>query len=206
MGKIGEMMGGLPMDELIGAPMVSVVGAQRDLAQVMIGYVNEVGYAKQGSEEARMLKFKMDKPVIRDDGTVSKTEMEFQAPVLGLLPMPSLLVDHVTIDFQMEVTAAESSKSKTDGEVKAAFSGGFGCFKASVTGKVSTSKENTRSTNQTAKYQIHVEANQQPQTECMAKLMDMFASCTEPVEVHSNSAPVDVQTDSDKQTVPGNGL
>ena len=197
MGKIGEMMGGLPMNELIGAPMVSVVGAQRDLAQVMIGYVNEVGYAKPDSEEARMLKFKMDKPVISEDAngnvTVSKTEMEFQAPVLGLLPMPSLLVDHVTIDFQMEVTAAESSKSKTDGEVKAAFSGGFGCFKASVTGKVSTSKENTRSTNQTAKYQIHVEANQQPQTECMAKLMDMFASCTE---------PVDVRADSDKQTVP----
>lgn len=197
MGKIGEMMGGLPMDELIGAPMVSVVGAQRDLAQVMIGYVNEVGYAEQGSEEARMLKFKMDKPVISEDAngnvTVSKTEMEFQAPVLGLLPMPSLLVDHVTIDFQMEVTAAESSKSKTDGDVQATVSGGFGCFKASVTGKVSTSKENTRSTNQTAKYQIHVEANQQPQTECMAKLMDMFASCTE---------PVDVRADSDKQTVP----
>ena len=199
MGKIGEMMGGLPMDELIGAPMVSVVGAQRDLAQVMIGYVNEVGYAEQGSEEARMLKFKMDKPVIRDDGTVSKTEMEFQAPVLGLLPMPSLLVDHVTIDFQMEVTAAESSNSKTEAEAKVSASGGFGCFKASVTGKVSTSKENTRSTNQTAKYQIHVEANQQPQTECMAKLMDMFASCTEPVEVHANSAPVDVRTDSGKK-------
>ena len=201
MGKIGEMMGGLPMNELIGAPMVSVVGAQRDLAQVMIGYVNEVGYAKPDSEEARMLKFKMDKPVISEDAngnvTVSKTEMEFQAPVLGLLPMPSLLVDHVTIDFQMEVTAAESSKSSTSADVGFNASVGFGCFKASVNGKVSTSKENTRSTNQTAKYQIHVEANQQPQTECMAKLMDMFASCTEPVDVRADSgkkaSPNDVQ-------------
>ena len=63
---------------------------------------------------------------------------------------------------------------------------GFGVT-ASVTGKVSTSKENTRSTNQTAKYQVHVEANQQPQTECMAKLMDMFASCTEPVSITSHA-------------------
>lgn len=186
MGKIAEMMGGLPMNELIGAPMVSVVSAQRDLAHVMIDYVNDVGYAEPNSTDARMLEFKLKKPVISDDA-VTSTEVSIQAPVLGILPMPALLVDHVTIDFQMEVTAAESSKSNTSAEASATASGGFGCFKASVTGKVSTSKENTRSTNQTAKYQVHVEANQQPSTECLAKLMDMFASCTEPIDIRSGS-------------------
>ena len=168
MGKIAQMMGGLPMNELIGAPLTSVVDAQRDLAKTMIGYVNEIGYAdgEGKGKEARMLDFKLTKPVISDEG-VTTTNIEMQAPVLGLLPMPALLVDKVSIDFQMEVTAAESSKSK-------------------VSGKVSTSRENTRSTNQTAKYQVHVEANQQPQTECMSKLMDMFAQCTEPVDIRSS--------------------
>ena len=171
MGEIAQMMGGLPMNELIGAPLTSVVDAQRDLAKTMVNYVNEIGYADGAgkSEEARMLKFKLTKPVITDDA-VTTTNIEMQAPVLGLLPMPALLVDKIAIDFQMEVTAASTSKSNTSAEASTEVSGGFWRVKAKVSGKVSTARENTRSTNQTAKYQVHVEANQQPQTECLSKL------------------------------------
>ena len=68
MGKIAQMMGGLPMNELIGAPLTSVVDAQRDLAKTMIGYVNEIGYAdgEGKGKEARMLDFKLTKPVISE--------------------------------------------------------------------------------------------------------------------------------------------
>lgn len=52
----------------------------------------------------------------------------------------------------------------------------------SVQGKVGTSRENTRSTNQTAKYQVSVSASQQPPTEGLSKLMDIMASCVEPLE------------------------
>ncbi|MGN0729933.1 DUF2589 domain-containing protein [Treponema sp.] len=187
MGVIAEMMGGLPMDTLIAAPLTSVVDAQRGLAEVMVDYVNQVGYDKPGeSSAARMLKFEIDKPVISEE-SVTTTKMTLQAPMLGLLPMPSLLVDHVTIDFQMEVSATETEKQNTDAEASMNVSGGCRWVKATVSGKVSTAKENTRSTNQTAKYQVHVEAKQQPQTECLAKLMDMFASCTEPVKLEKQS-------------------
>ena len=60
----------------------------------------------------------------------------------------------------------------------------FGCFgsgSVNVSGKVSSSRENTRSTNQTAKYQVHVSARQQRQTEGLSKLMDIMASCVEPL-------------------------
>ena len=53
----------------------------------------------------------------------------------------------------------------------------------SVNGKVSSSRENTRSTNQTAKYQVHVSARQQQPTEGLSKLMDIMASCVEPVKL-----------------------
>lgn len=187
MGKIAEMMGGLPMETLIAAPLTSVVDAQRGLAEVMIDYVNKVGYEKPGeTTEARMLRFEIDKPVISED-SVSTTRMTLQAPMLGLLPMPALLVDRVNIDFQMEVSATETQKQNTSAEASTTVSGGCRWLKATVSGKVSTNKENTRSTNQTAKYQVHVEANQQPQTECLAKLMDMFASCTEPVKLEKKA-------------------
>ncbi|MBU3849742.1 MAG: DUF2589 domain-containing protein [Candidatus Treponema excrementipullorum] len=188
MGKIAEMMGGLPMEDLISAPLVSVVSAQRGLAEVMIDYVDKVGYVDPAkSAQARMLRFELDKPVISEDA-VSTTKVTMQAPMLGLLPMPALLVDHVTIDFQMEVSSTESSKENLNAEASLSVTGGCRWVKATVSGKVSTSKENTRSTNQSAKYQVHVEANQQPQTECLAKLMDMFAACTEPVKLEKSAS------------------
>jgi hypothetical protein len=185
MGKMAEMLGGLPMNELIGAPLVSVVSAQRDLAHVMIDYVNDIGYDETDKTAARMLKFNIQKPVISDD-SITTTNVTIQAPVLGLLPIPALLVDNVTIDFQMEVTASTENKSSTSAEASVSASGKVWGCKYSVSGKVAASKENTRSTNQTAKYQVHVAATQQPQTECMGKLMDMFATCTEPIDMRKN--------------------
>ncbi len=111
-----------------------------------------------------------------------------QAPFLGLVPIPSLLVDNVNIDFQMEVNAAtsststKSSEATVDAHAEARF-GFFGSGSIDVHGKVSSSRENTRSTNQTAKYQVRVSARQQPPTEGLSKLMDIMASCTAPLSV-----------------------
>lgn len=186
-GEIAEMMGGLPMNELVGGPLVAVVTAQRDLAHVMIDYIQEIGFEEEDKTKARMLNFLIDRPVTSGD-QINSVQVRMQAPMLGLLPFPSLLVDHVTIDFQMEVTANTSEKSTVDTEVKASVSGGFFRSKYSVQGRVSANKEQTRSTNQTAKYQVHVEANQQPQTEVMGKLMDLFATCTEPLKLEQPQA------------------
>ena len=57
-----------------------------------------------------------------------------------------------------------------------------------VTGKVTSSRENTRSTNQTAKYQVHVSARQQDPTEGLSKLMDIMASCIEPVNLEGSQS------------------
>ena len=184
MSQIGNMMSGLPMSELIGAPLMSVVSAQKDLAQVMIDYITTVGLESPDSANARLLKFSVDRPVLKGD-ELTNSNMTIQAPVLGILPIPQLLVDLVNIDFQMEVTTAESSKSNTAAEVSASASGGFFGQKYSVSGKVTTSKENTRRTNQSAKYQVHVEAKQQPQTECLARLLDILATCTEPLKIEN---------------------
>ena len=121
MSEIGNMMSGLPMSELIGAPLLSVVSAQRDLAQVMIDYVTTVGLEGPDSPNARLLKFSIDRSVLKGDELTS-SNMTIQAPVLGILPVPQLLVDLVNIDFQMEVSTATSSKSNTAAEVSASAS------------------------------------------------------------------------------------
>ena len=91
----------------------------------------------------------------------------------------------------MEVTATETSteKSSTEGSSSANANFKFGCFgggSVNVSGKVSSSRENTRSTNQTARYQVDESNRQQRQTEGLSKLKDIMASCVEPLPTKKN--------------------
>lgn len=175
---------GLPMSELIGAPLTAVCEAQKKLAVAQYEFIMNVAFVENDASNPRLIKFNLNRPVETPDGiTTLKTEVE--APFLGLVPIPSLLIEDVNIEFQMEVSASDNVKeSKTaEASIKASASGGFGPFRASVDvqGKVSSSRENTRSTNQTAKYQVRVAARQQQATEGLSRLMDVMAQCVTPV-------------------------
>lgn len=182
--NVGKQFSGLPIAELIAAPLTAACDSQKKLAQSAFEFMTEIGYSDAKTQEPRLLEFSLQRPL---EGGIGTSEVKVQAPFLGLVPLPALLIDDVQIDFQMEVTAAESSKETSNSEVTTNVNSSFkfGCFASgsvSVNGKVSSSRENTRSTNQTAKYQIHVSARQQPPTEGMSKLMDIMASCVAPVQ------------------------
>lgn len=186
--NVGKQFSGLPIAELVAAPLLAACDSQKRLAQSAFEFMTEIGFTKDGDDanaklSPRLLKFELERPV---EGAMKPQSITVQAPFLGLVPLPSLLVDDVQIDFQMEVTTTETSKETNDQELTTNINSSFkfGCFakgSVSVNGKVSSSRENTRSTNQTAKYQVHVSARQQPQTEGLSKLMDILASCVEPL-------------------------
>lgn len=184
---VSDNFKGLPIAELVAAPLLAACDSQKRLAQSAFEFMTEIGFISEGEGDKkiapRLLEFNLQRPIA---GEAKPHEIKVQAPFLGLVPLPSLLVDDVQIDFQMEVTTSETSKEQRNSSVDTSVSSKFkfGCFASgsvNVNGKVSSSRENTRSTNQTAKYQIHVSARQQPQTEGLSKLMDILASCVEPL-------------------------
>ena len=86
-----------------------------------------------------------------------------------------------------------SRKYKSSIDVSA--SGGFWGQKYSVKvhGEVATARENTRSTDNSAKYEVNVHAEQLPPTEGMLKLSDMLTTLMDPVVVSApptNTPPV----------------
>ena len=173
---VGESIG-----DLVGAPLDAVCDSQKRLAQSAFEFMQEIGFDEDG--KTRMVEFNFQRPI---QGSPTPQDVTVQVPFIGLIPLPNLLIDDVQVDFQMEVTATETSteKSSTEGSSSANANFKFGCFgggSVNVSGKVSSSRENTRSTNQTAKYQVHVSARQQRQTEGLSKLMDIMASCVEPL-------------------------
>ncbi|MDR2937479.1 MAG: DUF2589 domain-containing protein [Prevotellaceae bacterium] len=172
---------GLPIAELISAPLRAACDSQKLLAQSAYEFMTQIGFSDK--DKARLLEFNLQRPIEGQSGT---SNVKVNAPFLGLVPIPSLLIDDVQIDFQMEVTDTATSKDTSSSEVTtdahASFNFGFfGKGSVDVHGKVTSSRENTRSTNQTAKYQVHVSARQQRPTEGLSKLMDIMAACIEPI-------------------------
>jgi hypothetical protein len=184
-GGIASNFVGLPIRELIGAPLKAAAEAQYDLSATMISYIQQVGFKKEGEKlTTNMLKFDLERPVVNEEaGTVSTAKVQVQAPLLGLAPIPALLVEDVNIDFQLEVKASNRTTDKETASGTAELK--YDWYKGSLTvrGEVSASRENTRSTDHTAKYQVNVRARQQPPTDGMAKLMGLLASAVEPISI-----------------------
>lgn len=181
---------GLPIAELIAAPLCAACDSQKRLAISAFEFMTQIGFTDEKATQARLLQFKLQRPI---EGQTGKSEVEVNAPFLGLVPIPSLLIDDVQIDFQMEVTDTATSKDSSSSDVStdasASFNFGFfGKGSVNIHGKVTSSRENTRSTNQTAKYQVHVSARQQRPTEGLSKLMDIMAACIEPLPAASSAA------------------
>lgn len=180
--KVGEPASafkGLPMHQLISAPLIAVTEAQQQLAASSLDFYNKIAF--EDDAKIRCLEFDLERPVLVPDG-IGKHEARVKAPFLELVPLPSLLIDDVNIDFQMEATDALTSKTSENADLSTNMTSKWFGTSVSVQGKVGTSRENTRSTDQTAKYQVSVSASQQQQTEGLSKLMDIMASCIEPLD------------------------
>ena len=133
---------------------------------------------------------------VMTNGDTGKQEVETlysSVPMLPLIPLPSLAITSADISFSMEVKTSVSKLSSTDtkSSVEATASGGFWGMKysATVAGSVATHKENTRKTDNSAKYEVSVHAEQLPPTEGMLKLSDYLTQMLEPSAIPLTADP-----------------
>ncbi len=107
---------GLPMRELIAAPLIAAAEAQQELAATAWNFYQKIAFDEDG-KTARVLEFDIKRP-IQQDGKMTTMSQSVKAPFIGLVPIPSLLIDRVDVDFQMEVTDTSNVKSTTNAEVE----------------------------------------------------------------------------------------
>lgn len=185
--SIADQFAGLPIEQLIVSPLVGMAKGQAQLNDVTWQYIQEVAFMKDkdGNTVARSLDVEMNR-VVTDGATGEQTIQKLynKVPMLPLVPLPALAITSADIEFVMEVKTSETSKNSTDTEasVETSISGGFwgAKYSAKFAGKVATHKENTRSTDNSAKYNVKVHAEQLPPTEGMLKLSDYLTQMLEP--------------------------
>ena len=196
---IADQFAGLPIEDLIVAPLTGMAKGQAKLNDVTWKYISEVAFVKNEKTkkiEARKLDVEMQR-VMTDQATGEQSVQKLQSsvPMLPLVPLPSLAITKTDINFTMEVKQSTSETASTDTEasVEASATGGFWGMKYSVkvAGKVATHKENTRSTDNSAKYEVAVHAEQLPPTEGMLKLSDYLTEMLEPIAIPLSENPND---------------
>ena len=115
---------------------------------------------------------------------IGQEDVELEVPVLAIVKVPALSITQVDVTFDMEVKSAESSKSSEDksGSVEAQAKFGWGLWGGSVSikGSVATHKENTRSSDNSAKYHVEVHAKDSGMPEGLSRVLDILQQSIAP--------------------------
>jgi Protein of unknown function (DUF2589) len=150
---------------------------------------------KDSVGDVRNVLFRFDRPAtsanqITPGSPIPVETVDLQVPLLTVVKIPSLAINTVDITFDMEVKNSETDKSSFDAaaQMSAEAQVGWGPFsvKVNITGSVSSHKENTRQSDQSAKYHVEVRAEDKGMPEGLARVLDIVQSSIAPRQI---SAP-----------------
>lgn len=203
--SMAEQFSGLPMEDLIGAPLMAAAKANSDMGAAQVDFLLKTCFAYDKEADTytpTMIKMILKRGVLVPvdptadppvDPEIKVVETEFDLPILTILPLNSLAVDEVNISFKMEV---QSSFSETDSDertealaAEASWSAkvGYGPFSAKVKGSVSYNSESTTShetyyeKSNSAEYNVTVHAGQLPLPKGVNTIIEAFTKAIEPV-------------------------
>jgi len=185
---------GLPMEELIAGPLSAAAKAQTQLAGVTADFINNIGLeGPDGNKQARTVDFTYDRPVTKQDGSISQEQSKLTVPLLSIVNVPNLSIQEASVDFNMEVKSSSLDTSETSkaASVSASYKSFFSPFKASFTASVSSKDTSTRSSDTSAKYSVSVKAADRGMPEGLSRVLDMLNSSIQPTAASGSSGSKD---------------
>ncbi len=212
MSSKGNEFSGLPMADLIGAPLNAACDAQLRLAKSTADFINAVGFSAQPSSEGggapslvpRQIDFAFWRPTSEGvaggptgDSIASVERVSLSVPLLALVNIPSLAIKSVDLSFEMEVKSSESSAESDDKTmgVDGSVGAGWGALKADVkiSGSVASHRESTRTSDSSAKYHVEIKARDEGMPEGLCRVIDMLQSSIRPLSVSRPTSPEEAQ-------------
>ncbi len=143
--------------KMIGGPLQAVVDAQVASSLATVNFINNVGFTTDanGKKELVMVDFSHKRKDVKADGTADEKDISVKVPLLAMLPIPSLRIEHATIDFNVKLNSVASASVSSELGVKAEVGGGFG----PVNFKVSASFQRKTSSNVEVKKEYALNIN-----------------------------------------------
>ena len=151
--------------KMIGGPLQAAVNAQVASSLATVDFINKVGFSQpldgagnpdpNAKRELVMVDFTHKRKDVDADGKPVDKEIFVKVPLLAMLPIPSLRIEHVVIDFNVKLNSVESSSVSDALGVNAEAKGGWG----PVSFKVSASYQRKTATNVEVKKEYSLNVN-----------------------------------------------
>jgi hypothetical protein len=148
----------IDFQKMIGGPLQAVVDAQVASSIATVNFINNVGFTVDpatSKKELVMVDFSHTRKDIKADGTADNKEINVKVPLLAMLPIPSLRIEHATIDFNVKLNSVASASVSNDLNIKADVGGRFG----PVSFKVSAAYQRKTSSNVEVKKEYALNVN-----------------------------------------------
>ena len=147
----------IPFRAMIGGPLQAAVDAQVASSLATIDFINRVGFTdpEAGKRELVMVDFSHTRKDVDADGKEVSKEVALRVPLLAMLPIPSLRIEHVIIDFNAKLNSVETSTVSDKLGVEAEVKAGWG----PVSFKVSASYQRQSTTGVEVKKEYALQVN-----------------------------------------------
>ena len=164
--------------KMIGGPLQACVDAQVASSLATVDFINKVGFKAAATEgaprELVMVDFSHSRTNDADPPVTTTTKITI--PLLAMLPIPSLRIEHVIIDFNVKLNSVQTASAEDTLGVKVDASAGWG----PVSLKVSASYQRKTATNVEVKKEyslnVNVKAVQDEMPPGLEKILNMLAA------------------------------
>lgn len=186
----------LDIESIISAPLVAASKANVVMVTGQTRFLLEYCFQQKndGNYEPKMINMVMKQGVADptkkpgDPGYIQEAKMTFAIPLLCLVPLNSLVIDKVTVDFDLEITSMTSREVKTDNN--AAIDNGnqkrnIIDKKVQLNGMISYKNNNTCNENyktqSTSRLAVNINAGPLPLPTGVLTILDIYSKAILPV-------------------------
>ena len=211
--SMAQQFTGLPMNALIGGPLNAAAKANNMMAVTQTQFLLDTCFSFDAANDSYvpiMIEMVITRGVLVPvdpaanppvEPKIEEVSTKFDLPLLTILPLNSLAVDDVQINFDMEVKSSfsESTNDSTETAMAAesSFSAkvGYGIFSAEITGsasydsKTSSSRDTHYEKSNSAQYSVGVHAGQLPLPQGVTTIINAFTNAIEPVTMPTIATP-----------------
>ena len=191
-----ETTHGMDIEHIIGAPLVAASTANSMMLREQTKFIMDFCFSKEGDiYHPVMIPLSISRAVIEKDENnnneprIKTVTTKFNLPLLTIVPISSLAVESVKVDFEMEITseitkdAAESSVLDKNQSTKPKLLGRISTDSKDHSQSSSSIKSSSKSS---SKLKVNINAEQLPLPVGLTTILELFTKSIQPLESDSN--------------------
>jgi len=174
-----NVMQSMDLNLMLGTPFTAAQQAQAKMTQTTIEFLQTFAFetdATTGLRTNELRSFTMSSYYDEDlsGGEIVQKRREITIPLIAMLNVPALQIQKITVDLTVKISSQTKTSSKNESSFgfsasaggsygyNALFSSGSASFSVSTSVSGSNSSENSTDASSSAKYDVHIEAENKP--------------------------------------------